>query len=71
MSTTPVFESKLEPMDPKSSIVALFVRVDDPVNITDTDTLIDFLHRQFPYYNVVHVIAGHKQVIDHRQDSTA
>lgn len=64
MSTTPVFEVRLEPKSKESSIVAVYVRVDDPVNIKDSDTLLNFIERQFPMYHIAHVIQGYKQVID-------
>jgi len=64
MATTPMFEARLEPKDVKASIECIYVRIDDPVNITDIDKLLGFLETQFPHYYVVHVIAGYKQVID-------
>lgn len=59
---TPVFEVKLVPKDPHASIVYIIVRIDDPVNIYDTDKLMDFLEGQFPMYELQHVIAGVKGV---------
>jgi hypothetical protein len=58
---TPVFEVKMVPKSPTSSIKYIIVRVDDPVNIGDGDKCEDFLEKQFPFYQVDHVIQGYKQ----------
>ena len=61
MSLTLVFECKLVPKDPHASITYIVVRVDDSVNIPDSDKLIDFIEHQFPMYNLEHIIAGYKK----------
>jgi len=58
---SPVFEVKLVPKDPKASIVYIVVRVDDSLNLDDSDKLLDFMEAQFPMYQVEHIIAGYKQ----------
>jgi hypothetical protein len=59
---TPIYEVKMVPKDPKASIVYIILRVDDPENIYDTDTLINFIEKQFPGYRTDHVIAGYKRI---------
>jgi hypothetical protein len=61
---SPVFEVKLVPKSPESSIVSIIVRVDDPVNLDDSDKLLTFMETQFPMYRVEHIIAGYKQVVE-------
>ena len=64
MSLSPVFEVMLTPKDPNSSITQIMVRVDDPVNINDSDKLMGFMETQFPMYNMEHIIAGYKKVTE-------
>jgi len=60
MTLLPIYEAVLMPRDPKASITRIVVRVDDPVNIYDTDTLLNFLEIQFPTYKTDHIISGYK-----------
>jgi hypothetical protein len=61
MAVSPVFEVSLEPKF-ESSITHIIVRIDDPVNIDDSDKLIDFLEEKFPDYQIKHILGGYKQV---------
>ena len=60
MGLSPVFDVKMVPKT-KSSIVYINVRVDDPVNIDDSDKLLDLVEAKFPDFNAEHIVGGYKQ----------
>jgi len=61
MPLSPVFEVKLVPKSSEASIVYIIVRVDDSINLDNSDKLLDFMEAQFPMYRVEHIIAGYKK----------
>jgi len=60
MTIKPIFQARLIPRDPHSSIKYIDVMVEDP-RIVEREICLNFLESQFPMYEVNHLFDGYKQ----------